>query len=78
MQVENEVALKLLFRESRAGVGIIYAYDLFQVALSFLPGQDGAQIPREHNQTIHCPFPKENEACWVKSDPQSIPPAWYK
>lgn len=33
MQVENEVALKLLFRESSARVGIIYAYDLFQVAL---------------------------------------------
>lgn len=33
MQVENEVALKLLSRESRACVGKIYAYDLFQVAL---------------------------------------------
>lgn len=37
MQVENEVALKLLFRESRARVGIIYAYDLFQVALQLPP-----------------------------------------
>lgn len=36
MQVENEVSLKLLFRESRAHVGIIYAYDLFQVALQLL------------------------------------------
>lgn len=33
MQVENVVALKLLSRESRACVGIIYAYDPFQVAL---------------------------------------------
>lgn len=33
MQVENEVALKLLSRGSRARVGIIYAYDLFQAAL---------------------------------------------
>lgn len=75
MQVENEVALKLLFRESRARVGIIYAYDLFQVALQLPTGQDGAQIPREHSQAIHYSFPKENKACWAKSDPQSIPPA---
>ena len=40
MQVENEVALKLLSRESGAciGINIIYAYDLFQVVLQ-LPTQ---------------------------------------
>ena len=32
MQVENEVVLKLLSRESRVCVGIIYACGLFQVA----------------------------------------------
>lgn len=52
MQVENEVALKLLFRESRARVGIIYAYDLFQVALQ-LPTWPGWGPNTQRTQSGH-------------------------
>lgn len=52
MQVENEVALKLLFSESSAGVGIIYAYDLFQVALQ-LPTWPGWGPNTQRTQSDH-------------------------